>query len=331
MTQNGKPLAEYEDHLATSAFPPSYSQASGEAPLWRWMLRDIGNRTVGVARVDLVRPRMPAVGEGGSIWSADGSDDMVGYPRVQGGSAYGRMQRPEYSMGGNSRGRARDQGGLLGYSAARGARLKVTRSIQFGKTSRSAPLMPLINDGEMSSISSSSRSSSPSSRLMGPLKEQSQTMGPWGGAQGLQPALLSFGAGLNFELDSMDLAFQTRVKFQDWFTLKLTPIPAIKIQKSIRLGSSPVSLRVRYEVPLVCLDEPFRPPARLLIKLENHIGAGVKLGTTGVDFDQRLISLGPNAAVRFAGAATFPRQIPVPRGEKMLDWQFDRLGLKTRW
>jgi len=81
--------------------------------------------------------------------------------------------------------------------------------------------MPLINDGEMSSISSSSRSSSPSSRLMGPLKEQSQTMGPLGGAQGLQPALLSFGAGLNFELDSMDLAFQTRVKFQDWFTLKV--------------------------------------------------------------------------------------------------------------
>lgn len=37
------------------------------------------------------------MGEGGSIWSADGSDDMVGYPRVQGGSAYGRMQRPEYS------------------------------------------------------------------------------------------------------------------------------------------------------------------------------------------------------------------------------------------
>jgi len=62
-------------------------------------------------------------------------------------------------------------------------------------------------------------------------------------------------------------------------------------------------------------------------RLENHIGAGVKLGTTGVDFDQRLISLGPNAAVRFAGAATFPRQIPVPRGEKMLDWQFDRLGV----
>ena len=52
----------------------------------------------------------------------------------------------------------------------------------------------------------------------------------------------------------------------------------------------------------------------------------MRLGTSGVEFDQRLISLGPNAAVRFAGAAHFPRQIPVPEGEAPLDWEIDRLG-----
>lgn len=61
-------------------------------------------------------------------------------------------------------------------------------------------------------------------------------------------------------------------------------------------------------------------------RLENHVGSGVRLGTTGVEFDPRLISLGSSAGVRFAGAAHFPRQIPVPEGEKLLDWQVDRLG-----
>ena len=53
----------------------------------------------------------------------------------------------------------------------------------------------------------------------------------------------------------------------------------------------------------------------------------MRLGTSGVEFDQRLISLGPNAAVRFAGAAHISRQIPVLEGEKALDWQIDRLGV----
>lgn len=48
--------------------------------------------------------------------------------------------------------------------------------------------------------------------------------------------------------------------------MQLTPVPAIKLQKSIQLGSTPVFLRLRYEVPLEALDDPLRPPARLLIK-----------------------------------------------------------------
>ena len=57
------------------------------------------------------------------------------------------------------------------------------------------------------------------------------------------------------------------------------------------------------------------------------MGSGVRLGTTGLEFDPRLISLGSDAGVRVAGAAHFPRQIPVPEGEQLLDWQIDRLGV----
>ena len=68
-----------------------------------------------------------------------------------------------------------------------------------------------------------------------------------------------------------------------------------------------------------------------LRRLDNNVGSGLRLGTTGVEIDQRLISLGPSTAVRFAGVAKFPRQLPVKEGEPLIDWQVDRLGLKTRW
>ncbi len=72
-------------------------------------------------------------------------------------------------------------------------------------------------------------------------------------------------------------------------------------------------------------------PTCMCGRLDNHVGSGLRLGTTGVEIDQRVISLGPNAAVRFAGMAKFPRQLPVKEGEQLIDWQIDRLGLKTRW
>jgi len=59
------------------------------------------------------------------------------------------------------------------------------------------------------------------SRLLSTLRPQAPVAGPWGGAARLKPALLSFGVGANFELDNMALALQTRVKFQDWLTLKV--------------------------------------------------------------------------------------------------------------
>jgi hypothetical protein len=179
-----------------------------------------------------------------------------------------------------------------------------------------------------------------------------------------------------------------------WGCLQLSPVPAIKLQKSVQIGNTPVCLRVQYEVPLDAIDEPLKPPARFFIRcastpepnhgvsirhnivllcpcrvapnppgarvqilavadhigiasssapcsqfhalwlrtrLDNNVGSGLRLGTTGVEIDQRLIKLGPNTAVRFAGVAKFPRQLPVKEGEKLIDWQVDRLGLKTRW
>lgn len=80
------------------------------------------------------------------------------------------------------------------------------RSIEFGKPAAAAQTQGRGQEG----------GGSAAGRLMGALQEQTAT-GPWG----LQPATFSFGVGANFELDTNELSLQTRLKFQDWFTLKV--------------------------------------------------------------------------------------------------------------
>lgn len=48
--------------------------------------------------------------------------------------------------------------------------------------------------------------------------------------------------------------------------MQFMPQPVLKLQKSLRLPNSPLSLRLRYECPLEALDDPMRPPARFLVR-----------------------------------------------------------------
>jgi hypothetical protein len=50
------------------------------------------------------------------------------------------------------------------------------------------------------------------------------------------------------------------------FRMQFLPQPVLKLQKSLQLPNSPLSLRMRYECPLEALDDPFRPPARLMFR-----------------------------------------------------------------
>ncbi len=60
--------------------------------------------------------------------------------------------------------------------------------------------------------------------------------------------------------------WQVRLKVKDWFSVRLLPNQVFKINKRWQLGNSPVALRVNYECPLNKLDDPFRAPARLMIR-----------------------------------------------------------------
>lgn len=65
-------------------------------------------------------------------------------------------------------------------------------------------------------------------------------------------------------------------------------------------------------------------------RLENNVGR-VRLSPTGIDFDERVLPLGKGTSLRAAASVLFPRQIPVPEDQPLLDCRIHRLGLKSVW
>jgi hypothetical protein len=297
-----------------------------QRPVYEWVLRRAAKTTRGIARIDLVRPRIPELSSDGPIWRAGAGDGRVGYPSVRGGrDAYSRMHRTDF--GGSAVGAYDDDsrwGGL-----ARGARIKLTRCIELGggEVDSSKLQMPAsVGEGQ---LSDGLASPGILGKVASSFKPQ-PAYRTWGAVPRKAP-LVSLGLGGALELDRGGLTPAMRIRFQDWLTVKFLPQPVLKLQKSLRLPNSPLSLRMRYECPLEALDDPFRPPARFMFRLDNMTGTGVHLNLQGVNFDQRVISLGKDTSVRFAGHANFPRQLPAPEGKPLLDWDVERLGLKTSW
>lgn len=321
---------------AMHGYEPQTAADLEERPVYEWVLRRAAQVTRGVARVDLVRPRLPALSEDGALWRAGDGDGRVGYPSVRGGGAYSRMRRQDFGGGG---GFAQPEHGRLRFGAARGARIKLMRCIDFGGQQTQRPVQPStgakpitapFGDGGLSDGLASPG-------VLGKVAGAFEPEPAWKRGSILPPVgtrqpLMSLGIGGSFEMDTLRLEPALRFRFQDWLTIKLMPAPVLKLQKSLRLPNSPLSLRLRYEVPLNTIEDSglLRPPARLLIRLDNSVGSGIHLSPSGIDFDQRVLRLG-SAQIRAKGSARFPRQLPVPEGKPLLDWEVDRLGLKTSW
>jgi hypothetical protein len=323
--------------LYAYAPPPALSQDLEQRPVYEWVLRRAAQTTRGIARVDLVRPRLPLLSEDGRLWRAGADEGRVGYPSIRGGrDAYSRMQRTDFGSVGGGGGFAGSETSRLGFGPARGARIKLMRCIDIGargidegkrqQPGGDKPLSQPFGDG---ALSDGLASPGILGKVAGALQAQ-PAYRTWGALPRKDP-WLSLGIGGSFELDSVSMIPAMRVRVQDWLTLKILPQPVLKLQKSLRLPNSALSLRLRYEVPLEAIEDPLRPPARLLVRLDNHVGSGVHLSPSGIDFDQRIVTLGQGTSVRFAGHAAFPRQLPVPEGKQLLNWDVDRLGLKTSW
>ena len=66
-------------------------------------------------------------------------------------------------------------------------------------------------------------------------------------------------------------------------------------------------------------------------RLDNCVGTGVHVTPAGIEFDEQVVALGPNVALRGAAGIQFPRQLPVEEGRNPLNLNVSRLGLKSRW
>ncbi|KIZ03416.1 hypothetical protein MNEG_4545 [Monoraphidium neglectum] len=144
--------------------------------------------------------------------------------------------------------------------------------------------------------------------------------------------LVDFGVGLSVDLDRQALQGVCRLKFSDLLSIKLAPQPALKLAASWGLANTGMALRLRYECPLNHLHECWRPPARLMLRIDNQIGTGVHLSPSGVEFDERRVALGDTTELRAGATLRFPRSLPIDRDDPdAFKLQVHRLSLKAQW
>lgn len=65
--------------------------------------------------------------------------------------------------------------------------------------------------------------------------------------------------------------------------------------------------------------------------MDSCIGSGLQVGPGGIEFDEQVVTLGPNVSLRGAAGIQFPRQLPIEEGQNPLNLKVSRLGLKSRW
>lgn len=144
--------------------------------------------------------------------------------------------------------------------------------------------------------------------------------------------LVDVGVGMNLDMDRSDFSAVARVKLRDFVSLRVLPKPMIKLGLLQRLPGSSMALKLRYECPLYNMGDFWRPPARLMLRLDNVAGSGVNLSPMGVDFDEQLLRLGDRLSLRGAATLQFPRQLPIDREDKdAFALKVHRLTVRTTW
>lgn len=142
---------------------------------------------------------------------------------------------------------------------------------------------------------------------------------------------LDFGVGLAFELDTAELQPQARLKFRDILSIKALPYPAIKLQGRLSLPDTCWGVRLSYDCPLEAITEFYRPPARLMLSIDNMHHNGAQLTQAGLEFNYAASLFEGNTQFRAAGLVALPRELPVEEGQPLVGLELKRLGLKASW
>ncbi|KAL4432426.1 hypothetical protein ABPG77_001725 [Micractinium sp. CCAP 211/92] len=280
------------------------------APLGLVALWDLWKKTTGTLSLDLSRRKMRGGAPGDSLWrvsAAHSASEPAG--RKPRGRPPTRPQQPRYgapppgtyaaagAYGGNYGANAPAYNyGLVDLPSLNfmdtGARFKLMRHVQFG---------PKVEVQRSSGLTR-------------------------------EVPTFDLGVGLAFEVDTAELQPQARLKFRDLVSLKALPYPSLKIQKRLRWPDTTWGVRLSYECPLESLATFYRPPARLMMSIDNMHSNGVQLTQAGLEFNfAQLFGERRQAELRACGLVALPRELPIIEGQSLAGLELRRLGLKTQW
>ena len=138
-------------------------------------------------------------------------------------------------------------------------------------------------------------------------------------------------AGGNFEFDTAIFQPLLRLKFRDLASLQVLPYPAIKFQRRVQLGTSGFGVRMSYECPLETINQFYRPPARLLVTLDDTVDTGIRITQNGLELRANQWLFNGNARIQGSGMVQFPSELPIDEDQMLLRFEAKRLGFKTKW
>lgn len=143
----------------------------------------------------------------------------------------------------------------------------------------------------------------------------------------------SFAAGINYSID--DGAFEPRVRLHTpLVNVRLLPRPELAFRRMLSIGGSGLAVDARYDLPL---SEVGWRDARLRLRLVATGGRGIHVTQDGLEFDERMLSLGETTAagvksastMRLSATAQLPREWPVKDEQPLVRLSLNKLALRV--
>jgi hypothetical protein len=138
------------------------------------------------------------------------------------------------------------------------------------------------------------------------------------GEGGVKKSRVDLGVGLDASLMEAEVLPECRVrvrlgneKYSPNIYLHALPRQEIVARGRVPLLNTDLSLDVRVEVPLRWVRGDADRAPRISAQLTRPPGFGLSLNTSGLEFDERVLRIGDDAAVRVAATVDFPREFPV--------------------
>lgn len=147
----------------------------------------------------------------------------------------------------------------------------------------------------------------------------------------MQGPLFDFGIGVSFDVDTARLEPKARLRIRNVVSLTAVPNLGVKVQKRFPISNTPYAIRCSYTCPFDEIHQFYKPPARLLVTLDNTQDYGVKVSQAGIEAAANTWLFGDRAHVQAAALVRLPNAIPLKSDEEIIRIEPRRCGLKMLW